>query len=101
MAKVIFGILLQRLLLLRELPLLVSLFHALNYCSGVFTDIEGSLALQALKRFGEVVDEPALSRFLEQLERPKRYDAPFSRFPPRLDVVHHQERVPQARVREK
>jgi hypothetical protein len=61
---------LRRFLLAGEFSLLVSLFHALNDCTGFLADIERSPALKALKRLGEVVDESALGRFIKQLKRP-------------------------------
>jgi hypothetical protein len=67
-------ILLSRLLVIGELPLRVSLFHAINDRSGFLAYVEGSAGLQELKPFGEVVDEPKLSRFIEQLKRPKRFN---------------------------
>jgi hypothetical protein len=86
---------LWRLLLFSDLPLLVSLLHALDHSSSLLADIEGCPTLQVVKPRGEVADEPALGRFIEQLEHPQRIDSPLLRFPPGLHVIHNQNLRPE------
>ena len=70
------GNLLWRLLLMGELPFVVSLLHALYDCSGLLTDIEGMRPIQELKSSGEVENEPTLSRFIKHLKRARAIRIP-------------------------